>query len=191
MRVRAGLLGVVGLVLAGCGGGPHSTNVADTPPSVVTSTSVDPAFVVPASIDAAYVEQVLRVLDHVQGDVVRSVVASGAFGPHEVAPLRAVFNDPELSGQVQGFAGLVEVLDRFQRPPGDNRSEVVRLLTARPDCIYAETSVDISATVVDAPPPFRRYVALRPSQPDTDPQDRNPTPFSIAAQHSQAADPCG
>lgn len=151
----------------------------------------DPAFAVPATIDEAYVGRVIGALDVVQGDVVRRIVETGAFAPTDRIPLRAVFLDPELRAQTEGFAALVESMDRLRKPPGDNRTTVVRLLTARPDCIYAETRVDVSATVVDPPPPFTSFVALRPSRPGDDPQDVNPTPYSIAAEHREARDPCG
>jgi len=151
----------------------------------------DPAFAVPATIDVAYVDRVIAALDAVQGDVVRRIVETGAFAPADLIPLRAVFLDPELRAQTQGFADLVTSVGRLRKPPGDNRSTVVRLLTARPDCIYAETTVDVSATVVDPPPPFPSFVALRPSRPGDDPQDLNPTPYAIAAEHPEARDPCG
>ena len=153
---------------------------------------VDPAFALPAAIDAAYVERVLAELDRVQGDVLRRIVETGTFAHDDGTPLRAVFNDPEMTGQTQAFASLVDRLDAVRRPPGDNRSTVVRLLTARPDCVYAETTVDVSATVVDPPPPRTTWVALRPSQAGSDPRGLNRTPFSIAAEHTAgAADPCG
>lgn len=151
----------------------------------------DPAFAVPAPIDEAYVERVLQVLDQVQGDVVRRIVETGALTANDRVALRAVFLDPELRAQTEGFAALVQSMDRLRKPPGDNRTTVVRLLTARPDCIYAETTVDVSATVADPPPPFTSFVALRPSRPGDDPQDVNPTPYAVAAEHPEARDPCG
>jgi hypothetical protein len=134
---------------------------------------------------------VLQVLDRVQGDVVRRIVDTGAFTAADAVPLRAVFLDPELRAQTEGFAGLVDSLGRLRTPPGDNRTTVVRILTARPDCIYAETTVDVAATVVDPPPPFTSFVALRPSRQGADPQRVNPTPYAIAAEHPEARDPCG
>ena len=196
---------LVALVIGACSGGdgggdggssgatvPDDTAVeATTTTAASGGTADDPALAVPATIDAAYVERVLAELDRVQGDVFRRIVATGSFAQSELVPLRAVFNDPELSGQAQGFATLVGSIDRARKPPGDNRTTVVRLLTARPDCIYAETSVDLSATVLEPPPPRTLWIALRPSQPDSDPQGLNPTPFSIAAEHTAEADPCG
>ena len=164
---------------------PASTSTTGAPPAS------DPAFAVPSTIDEAYVTRVLAELDRVQGDVVRGIVERGSFAQSDLVPLRAVFLDPELRAQADGFAGLVQALDRVRRPPGDNTTSVVRLLTARPDCIYAETTVDVSATVVDPPEPFTTYVALRPNRPGSDPEGNNPTPYSIAAKHPDPADPCG
>ena len=208
MRFRRGVVSVlagvaVALATGACGGGGGGngggasvTVPDDTAPDATTAAGgaaagVDPAFAIPAEIDADYVNRVLAELDRVQGDVFRRIVANGAFAQADLIPLRAVFNDPELTGQAQGFATLVQSIDKAKNPPGDNRTTVVRLLTARPDCIYAETTVDVSATVLEPPPPRTAWVALRPSQPDSDPQDLNPTPFSIAAEHTQETNPCG
>jgi hypothetical protein len=199
--LAAGML-VVGGACSGGGGDdddggsssvtvPEDTAVDDATTTTTTAGSADAAFAVPATIDDAYVNRVLAELDRVQGDVFRRIVANGSFAQADLVPLRAVFNDPELTGQAQGFATLVGSIDRARKPPGDNRTTVVRLLTARPDCIYAETTVDVSATVLDPPPPRTQWVALRPSQPDTDPQGLNPTPFSIAAEHRAETNPCG
>ena len=168
-----------------------TTTAAAPGSSPAGSGAVAAEFALPPTIDEGYVNRVLAVLDHVQGDVFRRIVATGAFAQSELVPLRAVFNDPELTGQAQGFATLVQSIDRAKNPPGDNRTTVVRLLTARPDCIYAETTVDLSETVLEPPPPRPSFVALRPSQPGSDPQDLNPTPFSIAAEHSKETNPCG
>jgi hypothetical protein len=193
-------------LLGACGGSGDAKGAASPPPPKVTvpddtttttaaagapTTGVAPEYAVPPAIDEAYVTRVLAVLDHVQGDVFRRIVATGAFAPSDLLPLRAVFNDPELTGQAQGFATLVQSIDKAKNPPGDNHSTVVRLLTARPDCIYAETTVDLSDTVLEPPPPRTSFVALRPSQPGSDPNDLNPTPFSIVAEHTKATDPCG
>lgn len=180
------------------GGDGGAESDGDGPADAFSSTNPtpapvadDPAFAVPATIDEGYVTRVLAALDEVQGDVVRRIVETGAFAQADMIPLRAVFLDPELRAQTEGFGGLVESMDRLRKPPGDNRTTVVRLVTARPDCIYAETTVDVSATVVDPPAPFTSFVALRPSRPGNDPERHNPTPYSIAAEHPEERNPCG
>ena len=192
------MLVVAALLFGSCRGGDGGDGSAVTVPedtALDATTTTAPAageeFAVPAVIDDAYVNRVLAELDRVQGDVFRRIVATGAFAQSELVPLRAVFNDPELSGQAQGFASLVGSIDKARNPPGDNRTTVVRLLTARPDCIYVEATIDLSATVLEPPPPRTTWVALRPSQSGSDPQDLNPTPFSIAAEHSAESNPCG
>lgn len=198
VRRRIAALGVATATLAvgACDRGADDAPRANDPSTASSTTSTvprasDPSFAVPPTIDAAYVERVLAELDRVQGDVVRRIAETGAFAGGDVTPLRAIFLDPELRAQTEGFRGLVQSRDRLRRPPGDNRSTVVRLVTARPECIYAETTVDVSATVVDPPPPFTSYVALRPTRPGDDPQDLNRTPYAIAAEHPDERDPCG
>lgn len=163
----------------------------DATTTITAPVAGDPAFTVPTPIDAAYVGRLLAALDAVQGAVARRIVETGTVSEAEMIPLRAVFLGPELRAQSEGFGDLIESIDRIRRPPGDNRTTVVRLVTARPDCIYAETTVDVSAAVIDPPPPFTSFVALRPSRPGDDPQGHNPTPYSIVAKHSEERDPCG
>lgn len=157
---------------------------ASAPPRTAEGRSPD------APIDAEYVEGVLAALDHVQGEVVRRLVATGKLTATDRADLRAVFADPEYAIQVEGFAQLLADVDRAKRPPGDNVSSVVSVVSASRRCIYAETLVDVSATVVDPPPPYRLFVALRPKARGADPEARNPTGWAIAAEHPDRRDAC-
>lgn len=175
---------VVAVVAAACG---SSSDEQDRPPQ--TTTTAAPAE--PATVSEQAVSRVLVDLDRVQGDVLRRIVAAGGVGHNTLAPLEAIFLEPELTAQLDAFTGLGDRLGEVRRPPGDNVTTVVRLLSDRADCIYAEVTVDVSATVASAPPPFTAFVALRPLPPAADPADVNPTPYAIAAKHRSAANPCG
>ena len=157
----------------------------DTPPATTSTTTKA------STVDEATVGRVLADLDRVQGDVLRQIVERGGVGHDDLRPLEAIFLEPELTAQVQAFAGIGDRLDQVRQPPGDNVTTIVRLLSARADCLYAEVTVDVSATVADPPPPFTSFVALRPLPPGADPADLNPTPYAIAAKHQAAANPCG
>jgi hypothetical protein len=163
----------------------------DRSPATSTTATETTAPAGSAELDVVTVTRVLADLDRVQGDVVRRIVERGGVGHDDLAPLEAIFLEPELSAQAEVFAGLGNRLDEVRVPPGDNRTTVVRLLSARRDCIYAEVSVDVSATVVAPPPPFSSFIALRPLPPGADPDDVNPTPYAIAAKHRVATNPCG
>lgn len=163
-------------------GGPLGATAPTAPPA--------PEFAVPSTVDAPYVERVLAELDRVQGDVVRSIVASRAYEPDAEVSVRAVFNDPEFAVQSEVFRRLVADVDRARNPPGDNRSTVIAILAATPSCISVETEVDVSGTALEPPPPYRVFVVLRPTQPGADPQDRNRTPWSIADELPKASAAC-
>ena len=177
-------LALVALLFAACG---SSTDQEEpTPPATTTTTAAEPAVV-----SQETVTRVLADLDRVQGDVLRRIVEAGGVDHDTLAPLEAIFLEPELSAQLEAFAGLGDRLGEVRTPPGDNVTTVVRLLSDRADCIYAEVTVDVSATVASPPPPFTAFVALRPLPPGADPADVNPTPYAIAAKHRTAASPCG
>lgn len=177
------VLALVALLAAACG---SPTDQEEPTPATTTTTASEPAVVSQESVARILVD-----LDRVQGDVLRRIVEAGGVGHDTLAPLEAIFLEPELSAQRDAFAGLGDRLGEVRTPPGDNLTTVVRLLSDRTDCIYAEVTVDVSATVVAPPPPFTSFVALRPLPPGADPADVNPTPYAIAAKHRSAANPCG
>jgi hypothetical protein len=180
------------LLIGSCGGDAKEEPAAVTVPESVATTTAAAAdeYAIPAQIDEAYVNKVMAALEHVQGDVVRKIFTARAFAQEDLVPLRAVFHDPELSAQAQGFARLPSSADRARNPVGDNITTVVRLITVRADCIYVEVLRDYSQTVIDAPAPSPAFVTLRPSQPGTDPRDLNPTPWSIDAERQEDENRC-
>jgi hypothetical protein len=176
---------LVALLVGACGSSTDEDE-ARAPATTTTTTGAEAAVV-----SEETVARILVDLDRVQGDVLRRIVETGGVDHDTLAPLEAIFLEPELSAQLETFAGLGDRLGEVRTPPGDNVTTVVRLLSDRADCIYAEVTVDVSATVASPPPPFTSFVALRPLPPGADPADVNPTPYAIAAKHRTAASPCG
>ncbi|MGH9176934.1 MAG: hypothetical protein ACRD0N_00050, partial [Acidimicrobiales bacterium] len=161
--------------------------------TTATTVAADDPFAVPEQIDAAYVDRVLVELNRVYGDVVRKVVGARTYDRADLDPLRAIFNEPLLALQAKQF-GELTTMDpaSFRQPIGDRRISVKELITARPDCIFARVEFDVSAVVVQAPPPDEAYyLTLTPTPADADPTDRNPTPWSMTRESDGRQDPCG
>lgn len=174
-------------LLAACSSSPGDdtadATVPTAPPLETTTTAAPDPFAVPEVIDEAYVNRVLAALYRIDGDVLRRVVADGEVPSDARRMLRAMYNDPQFELEFQGTLKTVaRGLDRFKRPPGDRKTEVVKLMTARPDCIFVEVTVDFSDVVVSPPAATgdTHFLALQPTQPGADPQEINKTAWSIA-----------
>lgn len=180
--IARSLVLVAALALAtGCNG--KADGGADTtlpPPPTASTTPADP-YAVPAVIDDAYVNRVLAALDQVDGEAVRTLVSVGQIDPRVGEILRSVYNDPQY---VQELEGLTKTdLSRLKVPPGNLTRTVSRLVEIRGNCIRAEVSIDYSQ-VAKSPPPRPtdevNSLTLRPTQPEADPTNLNPTPWSIS-----------
>jgi hypothetical protein len=169
------------VLLAACskgGGGATAPTTVRTLPSTTTTTA---PFAIPAVIDEAYVERVLNALNKIEGDAARVIVREQAVVPEAAAILRAVYLRAELNDQLRLWNDAIEKgLDALRDPPGDRRTAVHRVLSARPECIFVEVRDDYSA-VLDAPqPPAPNFFALAPRSAEQDAAARNPTPWMIS-----------
>ncbi|MGH9157526.1 MAG: hypothetical protein ACRD1K_17210 [Acidimicrobiales bacterium] len=182
---------LAGACFAGEDPGPSATApTAGAPssssPAVVTTTSVPPAdpYAIPDVIDAAYVNRVLEALYAVDGDVVRTVVATGKFGIEEVGKFVAIYTEPQLNVELEQLKELPESdLATYRRPPGDRRATVAKLARADVACVIALVQFDFSDVLAVPPvqvPGEADRITLIPSAPATDRQGSNPTPWSIA-----------
>ena len=154
-----------------------STSVSPT----ATATPADP-FAIPEVIDAAYVDRVLAELYRIDGDVLRKVLASDSLNMSDLAPLRAIYNDPQYEPEAKNV--LEAKLDPaiFQMPPGNRRVNVTQVHRSDPDCIVVEVEIDFSDVVIRPPaiqPTKTDFIALSPTQLGADEADHNPTPLSI------------
>lgn len=165
------------LALTACS---SSARHASTPPP--TSTQVPDPYAIPAVITPAYVNSVFAALNHVNGNAVRALLAAGKLTDTVRLDLRAVYNDPlyhrELSIADETLHGD---LDNVRRPPGDIQTDVIRLISASPSCIFAATRSSFSKVVfTDSPSAGSEYFELLPKQSGADARGLNPTPWSLA-----------
>lgn len=150
--------------------------------SPTATTPADP-FAVPKVIDAAYANRVLEALNLVDGDALRLIVSTRAIDIPVLERIRAIYNDPEYDVELRGSKRVLEGdLAVFKTPPGNLRTEVERVLVARPDCIVVEARLDNSAVLHT--PPSRpadelQVIVLVPTQPGADLKRLNPTPWSV------------
>jgi hypothetical protein len=172
------LVGMLCLVLAlgACSSAVHRGVAAST----TTTTSVDPD-VVPAVITAAYVDAVFRVLNHINGEAVRALVAARAVTPEVKLYLRAIYNDPLYATEVKIAQQTLAQLSNFRHPPGDVDSQVVRVIHAARTCIFVSIAATFSAVVFHpGASAAADYWRLSPKQVGIDPKHLNPTPWALS-----------
>jgi len=163
------------LVGSACSGGSGHA-------SPTTSTALGPnPDVVPLVITADYVNAVFKVLNHLDGDVTRSLVADGKVTPQDGAILRAIYNDPLYQEEVKiTQETLTSGTSNARHPPGDRLTTVVQVLDSSPRCIFAATHSDYSQVVLHvAHSDVSEYWTLRPKQSGDDPTGLNPTPWAF------------
>ena len=161
--------------LAACSGGGNKA--AKPPPTPGPNPDVIPAVITPA-----YVNAVFRVLNHINGNAVRTLLGSGRITPQVTTYLRAIYSDPLFTEEVK-IAGetLHNDLSNVRRPPGDIDTTVLRLLSSSPSCIFVETRSTYQAVLVKpGPPSASEYFRLSDKQPSDDPTNANPTPWTLS-----------
>lgn len=196
-RLAAGLL-VVGLAaacLAGCGSGDSA---ADGPTATLgTAPPVTDPYALPEVIDAAYVNRVLAALDQAVGDVVRIVVSTRTLSPEAIERLQAWYLGDALQLKFGNFQrDIFNDFTMYRQNPGNKKTVVTSLITARPNCIFAEVSRDFSAVGANPDPNLsRQWTALVPANRNKDVGYYNPTPWMLTYDGfredlSQPPDPC-
>lgn len=166
--------GVCALLLGACAEKPKEPDVpsATVTPEPATIITTNP-YAVPASIDAAYVNRVLAWFDQVEGDILRSVMASRSLAPDDVARLRAIHAsdgafqvalDSMQFSLRSGFSGSLP-------NPGNKKTVVVEVLSAKSACVYVKVDRDYSAVSSNPNPSLAgpQWVALRRLEPPVSP----------------------
>jgi hypothetical protein len=177
-RLSAGLGVVIGVLLlaSACSSGHHTAR-----PTTTTTTTPNPD-VVPAVITPAYVNAVFKVLNHVYGNATRSLFSTGSVNGSVQSDLRAIFNLPLLTQELQNAtASLTSSRSNLRSPIGDIVTNVRELIAASPSCIFVATTSDFGAVLINkGPPTGSEYWALKPKAPGSDPSNLNPTPWALA-----------
>lgn len=201
-RARLALaLTVMVLVFAACWGGAAGkmpvgpTVPTEAPPP--SPTAPPDVSTVPTVIDEAYLNEVLKALNKVDGDAMRLIVQEEDLLHPAAERLRAVYLNDELDQQLSLWGDqLVEGFADFRKPPGDKVNVVRRVITSRPDCVYLESSEDYSAVSIKAGAPFTIFLALQPKVDAQDPGKFNRTAWMISfsgtspRQTDPGLDPC-
>ena len=186
------MLLAVGALLSACSNDEPDEGGTRVPRATTTSTtSAAERYAIPDTITPEYVNDVLAALNHVYGDVVRKHISTGELSPQDLVPLRAIYYEAEFQEQGAAIGRSPRLPDeKYASPIGDRRISVDRLLTTRPECVAAEVTYDFSPLLVEAPPPGRGWLSLRPKEAGTDPDGRNPTPWAIASESLSEEDKC-
>jgi hypothetical protein len=172
--IAAGVL--VAALAGGCSSGSHHV----TSPSTTAAPNPE---VVPAAITRAYVDSLFVVLNHVSSNAARELRIAHSVTPQVKANLRAAFNDPAYSTQLEGARQALAqgIVNNVRLNGGDPVTTVIQFLTADPDCIFVQTRTDFSPVEIRlTPQPASEYYELTPKQAGADPDHLNSTPWAIA-----------
>jgi len=175
-------VGTVLVATTGCGGGVKPARGTAGAPT----TTADP-WAVPATITPGYLDRVLAVFDHLEGEADRDARANNPITPRFLELERSFrSSEAEVQTNVQvwqhsiqvGFANTVAV-------PGDPKDTVTQLLTTQAGCVVAAVTHDLSAQAKSPPafPPW--YVAAIPGAANA----LNPTHWVLADDGYRAAGP--
>lgn len=176
---------VMVVFLAGCWGGaagkkPVGPTVPTEAPPPSTTAPPDVSSV-PAVIDEAYLNEVLKALNKVDGDAMRLIVQEEDLVRPALDQLAAIYHEEEFNSQLRSWGRqLQEGLTTFRRPPGDKVNTVVRIISSRADCVYTETKEDYSAVSTSAGAPITMFIALQPKLANSDQQGFNTTAWMIS-----------
>ena len=178
------------LCLAGCSTTSHpsaspATSAAVNAPSSATPSSTAPSSVInpdviPPVITMPYVDAVFKVLEHIDGNVSRSLLLAGRLTQTDLTDLRAIYGNPLYAQEVKiAQQSIGENLSNVRRPPGDVVVKVLKILSASSDCIFVSTRSDYSSVLINpGQTPASSYFGLDQKTSQAEPSI-NPTPWSI------------
>jgi hypothetical protein len=181
----AGATSALVLLLSGlaaaCGGGRANVGPGATVPQArSTSTTTADPYAIRSPITAAYVQRVLAALDAISADAIRIVIAQGRLVPDAARRLRAISTSTSFEQQSMIVLNQIGAgLSNYRSAPGPVRDTVQELISARPSCIFASLTRDLSALEKQPESLPTNFVVLRPRSSGDDPTDLNPTPWVI------------
>jgi hypothetical protein len=172
-------LAVMAVVLSACG---SSTGAISRPPDPQPAdstpiTAADP-YAIPATIDAAYINRVMKALEDVRGQVRRDVYKSQSFSQVDYNKLDDIYDGEELSAQRKSYSDASEVSHpEAKSNPGDEIYTVSKIRAARSDCIAFEAIDDTNAVDTTPEPPIGPKIVVL--WPEKAAYGFNPTPWKI------------
>ena len=199
--ITAALAALALLASAACSNGAADKGSAGANPTLATdpprTTTTNP-YAVPAVIDAAYVNKVLAGIDAALGDVFRIVKRTNTIPPEAYAHLKALYSDPDfMQIRIDGYQLDIRTGFRNYKPdPGNRKSNVTKILSVRPTCIFVQVLRDYTAVGLNPAADLQtQWVVLRPLDRSRDPNGYNPTPWALAydgfpPDRTQPPDPC-
>lgn len=186
MRLLLGVLAALAMVA--CSTPPEQTAPAAAVPTTAPVATVTAApgptdppepeidtSKVPEQINRAYLDAVMKDLDHELGRVLSTTKRRGRFGEAFHAGLRSVYTDQAASAQAQGFIDAVGIKGLAKRPKKPTTA-VEEIIEATPTCVYFTAQRDLNPvlrTKIDPIQPY--YLALERQR-----SDANPTAWVIA-----------
>lgn len=179
---RMGLLVacVLCLTAGACGGSGHAKTTDPTLAKVTTTTSTTVSYEVPATIDLAYVNKVMKALDHVYGDAIRHLAQTKQLDPTFTKALASIYTPSESIAQ-QEIWSRQQQTDGFASVKvdgGDPMTVATRLAKASNACIVVAVDRTFQPAFSDNEAPLpNRYVALVPAAPAQRPV--NPTGWAM------------
>ncbi|MFN2607445.1 MAG: hypothetical protein ABR511_06050 [Acidimicrobiales bacterium] len=170
---------------AACGSGRAKALPHATVPTATEQTTTTNPYVVPATIDAAYVNRVLVGLNMANGDTLRLVMRTRGITQEVIDRLQAIYqNRDDVNLQLQSLQyQLRQAFSGMSETPGAVRTAVTDVIDASPACIFVQVSFDDSALRAgQAAAPRTEWIGLAPIDPSRDPNHYDPTPWVIATE---------
>jgi len=160
---------VVGVLMASvlavaCGDKTAPLGPTATVPQATTTT--DP-YAIPSVIDEAYVNRVLAGLDRSVRDVTRMVVQQRTLPPDAVEQLKDIYVDGQLLQLVVDTyqRDILTGLEGVRSEPGNRKTTVTQLITAKQSCLFAKVHTDASEVTVTPRAGVEQWIALIPVKP--------------------------
>ena len=155
MRRMAVVLWALALLAGGCSTASRSgttapapkTTMTDAPRTSTTSNAgeINPD-IIPTVITIPYVDAVFKVLEHLDGDVSRNLLATGRVTTTAKNYLRAIYNDPLYQQELTiAQQSITAETANVRKPPGDVVVSVLKIISKSPSCIFVSTTADYNA----------------------------------------------
>jgi hypothetical protein len=172
-------LAVMAVVLSACGSSPGAiSRPPDPQPADSTPITAADPYAIPANIDAAYINRVMRALEDVRGQVRRDVYKSQSVSQLDYNKFDDIYDGQYLVGERQLLGSDSEVTHPEAKPnPGDEIYSVTKIRAARSDCIAFEAMDDLNpVNVTPTASVGPKIVVLWPVKAT---KGFNPTPWKI------------